>query len=94
MAKTYYLYILTNAHHTVFYTGMTNDLERRITQHREGSGSTFVRKYNVFKLVFMQEFQIAAEAIQAEKLLKRSSRRRKELLISEQNPGWVDLFTP
>ncbi|MCB2198939.1 GIY-YIG nuclease family protein [bacterium] len=92
MARSYYVYILTNEYHTTFYTGMTNDIERRIREHRLGAGSEFVKNYNVYKLVFLQEFQDAKQAIDAEKVLKRSSRQRKINLIAEMNPMWEDLY--
>ncbi|HEY2981527.1 MAG TPA: GIY-YIG nuclease family protein, partial [Anaerolineales bacterium] len=52
--KEYWVYILTNVHHTVLYTGVTNDLRRRISDHKNGSGSSFTRRYNVDKLVYYE----------------------------------------
>lgn len=88
--RRYFVYILTNAHHTVLYTGVTDDLHRRLTEHRSGRGSAFCRRYNAGKLVFVETFCDVNEAIAREKQVKGGSRQRKLDLIAEQNPTWHD----
>jgi putative endonuclease len=92
MAHGYYVYILTNDRHTVLYTGVTNDLLRRIGEHRERRTHGFTRQYNVDKLVFYEQFADVLEAIAREKRIKGGSRRRKIALIDGMNPAWRDLF--
>ncbi len=91
MIKQYYVYILTNKHHTVLYTGVTNNLPRRIAEHKTGRGGIFTRKYRVHKLVFYEITTDVNTAIAREKQIKAGSRHKKETLISEMNPKWVDL---
>jgi putative endonuclease len=87
----YWVYIMTNQANTVLYTGMTNDLRRRVEEHRKGRGSGFTTKYRVNKLVFYERFDTAGGAIAAEKRIKAGSRRKKEGLINSINPEWKDL---
>ena len=82
---------MTNAHHTVLYTGVTNDLQRRVLEHRAGK-SGFTRKYNVTKLVFFECGIEASAAITREKQIKGGSRQKKIDLIQSMNPEWKDLF--
>ena len=88
---SYFVYIMTNANETVLYTGVTNNLERRVHQHRTGEGSTFTKRYQVIKLVFYERFEKIDDAIAAEKRIKAGSRASKIKLIEEQNPAWNDL---
>jgi putative endonuclease len=88
----YYVYILTNAHHTVLYTGVTNDLLRRVLEHRSGNGSIFTKKYKIHKLVYFEAGDDINVAIAREKQIKSGSRQKKEDLINELNPKWEDLF--
>ena len=88
---SHFVYIMTNANCTVLYTGMTNDLTRRVHEHRTGEGSTFAKRYKVTKLVFYARFDKPSDAIAAEKRIKSGSRARKVSLIEEQNPRWKDL---
>ena len=88
--RNYYVYILTNAHHTVLYTGVTNDLRRRLEEHRTGHGSGFAKRYNAHKLVYAERFQYVHDAIAREKQIKAGSRRKKMDLIEAQNPDWRD----
>ena len=88
----YYVYILTNINNTVLYTGVTNNLARRVFQHRNKQGSGFTKKYNVFKLVFYERFSDINNAIAFEKKIKAGSRKKKIELIEEINPDWNDLF--
>jgi len=91
MSKQYYIYILTNKHNTVLYTGMTNDLSRRVSEHKAGGGSTFTRKYNLNKLVYYELSEDVNIAIAREKQIKAGSRQKKINLIEEMNPAWDDL---
>jgi putative endonuclease len=90
MRHRYYVYILTNQHRTVLYTGVTNDLRRRLQEHRSGQGSAFCRRYNVHRLVYAESFTDVREAIAREKQIKGGSRQRKLDLIAAQNPSWRD----
>jgi putative endonuclease len=84
------VYILPNRHHTVLYTGVTNDIRRRLAEHQSGRGSAFRRKYDVGKLVYLEPFDDVRDAIASEKQLKKGSRKRRLDLIAEQNPTWHD----
>ncbi|MDO8966034.1 GIY-YIG nuclease family protein [Algoriphagus sp.] len=87
------IYILTNNHNRVLYTGVTNDLVRRIFEHRDGlSPKSFSAKYNVTKLVYFESFHSIEEAISREKQIKGGSRKKKEDLINSINPDWKDLW--
>ena len=90
MRDQYFVYILTNDRHTVLYTGVTNNLVRRIGEHRVGF-SSFTSRYNVHKLVYFEEFHEINDAIAREKQIKGGSRRKKVLLIDSMNPDWRDL---
>jgi len=83
---------MTNKNNTVLYTGVTNHLERRVIEHREGIGSKFTKKYNLGKLVYFECSSDIEEAILREKQIKSGSRQRKETLINTINPEWRDLF--
>jgi putative endonuclease len=88
--KTYYVYIITNPGKTVLYTGVTNNLQRRIYEHTENRGnpSNFAGKYYCYKLIYYEEFNDITEAIQREKQIKGWRREKKEELIHEKNPQW------
>ena len=89
----YYVYILTNKHHTVLYTGVTRDLIRRVYEHRtHADPKSFTAKYKVTKLVYFEETTDINAAIEREKQIKGWSRDRKTDLIFEKNPHWVDLY--
>ena len=90
MSRTYFVYILTNKSGTL-YTGVTNDLNRRVYQHKHKSVRGFTAKYNIDRLVFFQEFTDVRDAIAAEKKIKGWLRVKKEKLISDFNPEWKDL---
>jgi len=90
--KQYCVYIMANAHHTVLYTGVTNELFRRVSEHKAGKGSAFVKKYNVTKLVYFEYGDDINSAIAREKQIKAGSRKRKIELINSINPKWEDLF--
>jgi putative endonuclease len=87
----YYVYILTNAHHTVFYTGVTNDLERRCFEHKQKLIEGFTKKYNVDKLVYFEIFDCIEMAIEREKQIKGYSRLKKIALIETFNNKWIEL---
>ena len=88
----YCIYILTNATHTVLYIGVTNDLKRRIHEHRISLHPGFTRKYNIHKLVYWEQFIDIKTAIEREKQLKAGSRQKKLDLINGFNPEWQELF--
>ncbi|NQV11943.1 GIY-YIG nuclease family protein [Candidatus Uhrbacteria bacterium] len=91
--KTYYVYIVTNPRrHTVLYTGVTNNLERRMQEHQQGLFSGFSKKYNCTKLVYYDVTNDIDLAIEEEKRIKGGSRKRKIALIESINPNWVDLM--
>lgn len=90
--KQYCVYIMTNAHNTVLYTGVTNNLARRVYEHKNGLGSAFVKKYNVHKLVYYEIGSDVNAAIAREKQIKGGSRKKKLDLINKMNPEWKDLY--
>jgi len=91
--RDYWVYILANIGNTVLYTGVTNDLHRRVAEHKEGRGSAFTSRYKVHKLVFYERFVRVTDALAAEKRIKAGSRAKKIKLIEERNPEWNDLST-
>ncbi len=91
MTRQYYVYILTNPRRTALYTGVTNDLARRIWEHRSGRGGGFSAKYHCTHLVLYEVFRDSYNAIAREKQIKAGSRRRKVQLIERINPEWRDL---
>lgn len=90
--RTYCVYIMTNVHHTVLYTGVTNNLARRVLEHQSGKGSVFTKKYNVNKLVYFECGNDVNMAILREKQIKAGSRKKKLDLINSMNPEWKDLY--
>ncbi len=89
--KTYYVYIMTNRSYTAFYTGMTNDLENRVYQHRQKLVEGFTSRYNISLLVYCETTSDALSAIAREKQIKHWSRAKKIRLIESMNPEWRDL---
>ncbi|HLF20352.1 MAG TPA: GIY-YIG nuclease family protein [Bacteroidota bacterium] len=89
--RYFYVYIMTNQRNTVLYTGVTNDLERRVSEHRTGETKGFTKKYNVNKLVYYEIFEDPQTAIDREKQIKAGSRQKKVNLINRFNPEWRDL---
>jgi len=83
---------MTNKSHSVLYTGVTNNLLRRITEHKTGKGGQFTSKYKITKLVFYERGSDINAAIDREKQIKGGSRQNKINLIEEMNPVWQDLF--
>ena len=90
--KQYCVYILTNSRHTVLYTGVTNNLERRLTEHKTKMGGAFTKKYNVDTLVYFECGDDINAAIAREKQIKAGSRQDKIDLINGMNPDWKDLY--
>ncbi len=87
----YYVYILTNEHNTVLYTGITNDLRRRVYEHRMGINEGFTKQYQVHKLIYVESCHNVKDAIAREKQLKGWSRKKKIALIETMNPEWKAL---
>ena len=88
----YYIYILTNKDNTVLYTGVTNDLLRRLEEHKSKlDPQSFTARYNVTKLVFYEVTTDVKAAIAREKQIKGGSRAKKKSLINAMNPEWKDL---
>ncbi len=87
----YYVYILTNQNNTVLYIGVTNDLERRINEHKNDVVDGFSNRYQTHKLVYYEQTPNVDCAINREKQLKGWSRKKKEMLINSINPNWKDL---
>lgn len=90
--RCYYVYILTNVNNHVLYTGVTNDLYRRIEYHRLGIHKGFTWRYKVHKLVYYEVFEDVGDAIAREKQIKAGSRQDKLDLIKSMNPEWKDLI--
>jgi len=90
--RTYYVYILASARNGTLYVGVTNDLARRVHEHREGLAPGFTRTYSVKHLVWYEALPTALEAIDTEKRIKRWRRAWKLDLIEKQNPRWLDLY--
>ena len=92
VGKQYCIYIMTNAHNTVLYTGITNNLVRRVYEHKNGLGGIFTKKYNIQKLVYYEVGDDVNAVIAREKQIKGGSRKKKVELIISTNPEWKDLF--
>jgi putative endonuclease len=89
---SYYVYILTNQNHEVLYVGVTNDLARRVAEHREGLHPGFTKRYNVNKLVYFEAHTDVKKAIAREKQFKAGSRRKKLSAVASLNPTWEELL--
>ncbi len=91
--RTYQVYILTNKHRTVLYTGVTSNLKLRVEQHKlKTNQKSFTARYNVDELVYYEQFFDIGEAIAREKQIKAGSRQKKLDLINGFNPEWKDLY--
>ena len=89
----YYVYILSNSHKTVIYTGVTNDLIRRVYEHKNHvDKNSFTSQYNVENLVYFEVTNNPEAVIAREKQIKSWNRKRKEKLIVSKNPQWIDLY--
>ncbi|TAK78239.1 MAG: GIY-YIG nuclease family protein [Gammaproteobacteria bacterium] len=92
MSKEYYIYLLTNQHGNVLYTGVTNNLIRRVYEHKNKLQKGFTERYNVDRLVYYEAYSNIADAITREKQIKGWSRKKKNELINQLNPKWDDLY--
>ena len=93
MVMQYYIYMLSNSTNTVVYTGVTNDLVRRVYEHKhDADPKSFTAKYQVHKLVYYEMTGYLRAALEREKQIKKWNRARKNKHISEMNPQWVDLY--
>jgi putative endonuclease len=91
--KRYYVYIMTNRYNTVLYTGVTNNILRRVQEHRNKvDPKAFSAKYRVVKLVYYEQFNYIMDAIYREKQIKAGSRSKKIRLIESRNKEWIDLI--
>ena len=91
-ARSFYVYILASRIGGTLYIGVTNDLIRRVAEHRLKQTKSFTKKYEVDKLVYFEQFDDVENAIKREKRLKRWNRAWKIRLIEELNPNWDDLY--
>ena len=89
--KQYFVYLLTNHERTVLYTGVTNSLERRIWQHRNGVFEGFTRRYKCDRLLYFEEYAEIEQAIAREKQIKGWTRAKKNALVGTMNARWDDL---
>jgi putative endonuclease len=92
MTKQYYVYIMTNSKNTVLYVGVTNDLIKRVYEHKAKLADGFTKKYNIVKLVYYEVFEDIENAILREKQIKAGSRQKKIQLIDSTNREWRDLY--
>ena len=90
--RSYYVYIMTNRTKSVLYTGVTNDLKRRVWQHKEKLFEGFTSRYQVTLLVYYEPFDDINAAIAREKQIKGGSRQKKLDLVNGMNAEWQDLF--
>lgn len=86
----YYVYILTNKTNAVMYIGVTNNLQRRLYEHKNKLVDGFTQRYNVHKLVYFEQYSEINDALKREKQLKRWARAKKNLLVESKNPNWED----
>ena len=91
MHNTYYVYIMSNTSDTTVYIGVTNDIQRRVSEHKSGLIPGFTQKYNCTKLLYFEEYSDINQAIEREKKLKKWRREKKDWLIKTLNPEFKDL---
>ena len=89
--KTYYVYILTNKNNNVMYVGITNNLQRRVYEHRNELVEGFTKRYHVHKLVYFEDTGDPVSAITREKQIKGWTRKRKNELVESKNPKWEEI---
>ena len=92
MGKQYYIYVMTNPGNNVLYVGVTNDLKRRVYEHKNKLVEGFTKKYNIMKLVYYESGEDIKSVIEREKQLKAGSRLKKITLIESMNKNWQDLY--
>ena len=90
--KKYYVYILASKRNGTLYTGVTNDLIRRVGEHKAGTNEGFTKRYKVDKLVYFESTNDVRDAIKREKQIKKWLRKWKVELIESRNPEWRDLY--
>ena len=90
--RNYYVYILTRERNSTFYTGVTNNLVRRVYEHKMGLVEGFTKKHHIKRLVYYEQFGNVHLAIQREKIIKKWKRRYKINAIESINPDWRDLY--
>ena len=88
--RTYYVYVMSNRSQTL-YVGVTNDLERRVFEHRNPMQPTFTSRYHITRLVYFEPFSDVRDAIEREKRIKGWTRAKKLALVEDSNPTWQDL---
>jgi len=91
VSRMYYVYILASRRHGTLYIGVTNSLQKRLAEHRNGDSSSFVKAYGVYRLAYVEAYDRPEEAISREKQLKRWKRDWKIALIERENLEWRDL---
>ena len=92
-SRSWFVYIITNYNNTVLYTGVTNNVQRRIREHRTGINNSFSKRYRLYKLIWFQEFSSPEEAIAVEKKIKGWKREKKLNLIKKLNPSFRNLLS-
>jgi len=92
MDRQYYIYIMTNVRNTTLYTGVTNDLRKRVHEHKEKLVEGFTKRYNIAKLVYYEMCTDIESAITREKQIKAGSREKKIKLVNSMNREWRDLY--
>ncbi|UCB49501.1 MAG: GIY-YIG nuclease family protein [Deltaproteobacteria bacterium] len=92
MNKQYFVYTMTNRNNTTLYTGITNDLKRRVNEHKEKMVGGFTKKYNINKLVYYEVLADPENTVLREKQIKGGSRQKKIELINSLNEKWQDLY--
>jgi putative endonuclease len=92
MDKHFYVYIMTNKNNTVLYTGVTNDLRKRIYEHKEKLVEGFTKRYIITKLIYFETCDDIQSAISRERQIKDGSRQKKIDLINSVNNEWLDLY--
>ena len=90
--NNYYVYIITNSTNTTLYIGVTNNLPRRIYEHKNKLVDGFTKKYNINKLIYFEQTNDITQAIAREKQLKHWNRNKKDNLIKSINPNLIDLY--
>ncbi len=89
--RSYYVYILTNWNNKVMYIGVTNNLPRRLYEHKNGLAEGFTKRYNIHKLVYYEQTKDVNSALAREKQLKGLLRAKKNAIVETINPQWKDL---
>ncbi|MDA3780077.1 MAG: GIY-YIG nuclease family protein [Bacteroidales bacterium] len=88
----YYIYLMTNTNNKVLYIGVTNNLKRRVSEHKTCVNDGFTKRYNIHKLIYFEHFTSINSAIKREKQLKKWNRLWKNELVERENPKWDDLY--